>query len=304
MAGKPVVLRADTDYLLEEKDVDIDHKAIIGEGGFGQVFRGKLHGITDVAVKKCRTWRAHGEARDYFRDELLAWARMPPRPNVVPLLGYHLNPDFLVTRYYPHCNLKKYLAGKGWPVRESLKLLHDAAKGMVFIHASHIVHSDLKAENVLVDVDSGDHATALVTDFGLAKRRVKFESGESRYEGARGFSLHFAAPELLTPRGATKPSSDVWSFGMMCYQVLMCGALPYANRGTDHVIRYAISRGEHPTLESAFRIPPALRELMVCCWDFTPERRPTMAEVERRLCQIWEDYEEDRDATLSRTVSN
>lgn len=127
--------------------------------------------------------------------------------------------------------MKRFLASKGWNRNLSLKLLCDAALGMMFLHSKDIVHHDLKAENVLIDV-STISPTAKIADFGLAKVRTRIEDSKGvtighEYQGVFGATLRYAPPEFFRTGAKMGKPADAWTYGMMCYRVLSRGQDPY-----------------------------------------------------------------------------
>ncbi|KAI9023411.1 kinase-like domain-containing protein [Hyaloraphidium curvatum] len=220
--------RSKDSYLVEDDDIEIDKSHPLGSGGFGMVYRGTLRKTTPIAVKET----VGARAEHVLEAEMRVWSQVPPHGNVVPLLGYHLDPPYFITELYAGGSLKEYLESKGWHLPVSIRLLADAARGMDFLHSRNIVHSDLKPENVLVDVFRGGGAVAKVSDFGLAKIRIRkkdSKDGERQYEyhGETGATTRYAAPEFLAANVSNR-ASDVWSFGMMCYQIANKGHGPYA----------------------------------------------------------------------------
>ena len=106
-----------------------------------------------------------------------------------------------------------------------MRLLTQAATGLAFLHARGIVHSDLKADNVLVDLPKGGgDPIAKIADFGLARVRIRIESEASEaekkqyeYRGMPGATWRFASPEVVSNlKGRSHRLADVWSFGMLC----------------------------------------------------------------------------------------
>lgn len=167
-----------------------------------------------------------------------------------------------------------------------MQLLFDAALGMVFLHSKNVIHSDLKAENVLIDEIRG-FPVGKVADFGLAKVKVKIENSQGpaayAYQGVNGATLRFAPPEYFDGEPLRKPS-DVWTFGMMCYQVFAGGIDPYNTKITKLAVIRAVLSDERPTRPN--NIPDSLWELMERCWQAEMELRPTFEEVAAVLKSI------------------
>jgi len=147
----------------------------------------------------------------------------------------------------------------------------DAAEGMKYLHSREppIVHRDLKSLNLLV---SSDYRVK-VADFGLSKPT----SGKSL--NSKVGSLNWCAPEILLRRAAYTPQSDVYSFGMVLYE-LVTHHPPFQGMNPLQVVR-AIDSGDLPKIPK--EIDENLAELIYDCWKNEPEDRPNFTEVVSRL---------------------
>uniref|UniRef100_A0A915HPA4 Protein kinase domain-containing protein n=1 Tax=Romanomermis culicivorax TaxID=13658 RepID=A0A915HPA4_ROMCU len=123
-----------------------------------------------------------------------------------------------------------------------------------------------------------------VSDFGLSRRD---DSGRGyQLQSAQKLPLRWLAPECFTKRSWTK-ASDVWSFGILMYEVFTNGCEPYADMNLDEAkdLSKHISRGGHPS-----EIPglnPLMRETMLSCWKLKEEDRPTMEQLRDMLAKAY-----------------
>ncbi|KAL6906278.1 hypothetical protein ACP4OV_003879 [Aristida adscensionis] len=191
---------------------------MLGQGGFGYVFRGVLAGSgKEVAVKQLKSGSGQGERE--FQAEVEIISRVHHR-HLVSLVGYCIagNQRMLVYEFVPNNTLEHHLYGKGvpvmdWPTR--MKIALGSAKGLAYLHEDchpRIIHRDIKAANILLD----NNFEAMVADFGLAKLTTDTNTHVStRVMGTFGY----LAPEYASS-GKLTEKSDVFSFGVMLLELL------------------------------------------------------------------------------------
>lgn len=275
---------------LRVADLDIDRSLPpLGQGGFGKVYIGKYLNM-DVAVKEPLLL---GDGEAVLEEEIGTSVDIPGHDNVAEILGYHIQPTYLVTRLYRGGDLGSFLENRDWDRELSLKLLHGAAVGMWFLHNRGIFHSDLKPANVLVDIqshsvgtagDANDHPIAKIADFGLARTRTQTRGAggatEYEYVGAHGFSHRYASPEQVRAEPKLGRASDVYSFGMLCYEVLSGGLKPYEGMNPVDIL-FAISKGQIP--KRGFHIEEDDWELIRWMCKAEAGERPSMEAVAGRI---------------------
>jgi len=265
----------------------------LGRGSFGVVLKGKWNGM-DVAVKKLHLDQLTKKEKDSFRREILILATLGTHPNLVKLHGYCLNPPCIVMElvqrgslsYLLHYCEEPEVEAKMSDGRIKKNLIFGIVDGMRQLHASQIVHGDLKPQNVLVTNDY----VAKITDFGLSRLRGKTSStvasrqvGEDAEERVNvAGTAGYMAPELLDSTAPPDYSSDVFSFGVILNEVV-CEEEPYsdqyanfAGRGPFGAANYA-KQGKRPTISS--KTPPAVMSLIEKCWAAEPRARPSFAQL-------------------------
>ncbi|CAL9089838.1 unnamed protein product, partial [Musa acuminata var. zebrina] len=192
----------------------------LGEGGFGQVYRGTLEDGVQIAVK--RLSRTSGQGLVELKNEVVLLAKLQHR-NLVRLLGCCLQEEekLLVYEYLPNTSLDKVLFAD--PVRRvqldwarRYKIIEGIGRGLLYLHEDSrlkIVHRDLKASNILLDGDMNPK----ISDFGLAKLFDVDETqgNTSRIAGTYGYM----APEYAL-RGRFSTNSDVYSYGVLILEIL------------------------------------------------------------------------------------
>ncbi|KAL7113572.1 hypothetical protein ACP275_04G069100 [Erythranthe tilingii] len=200
--------------------------SLLGEGGFGYVFKGWIDEQTFapskpgtgmvVAVKKLKTESFQGH-REWLTE--VNYLGLLHHENLVKLIGYCSESEnkLLVYEYMPKGSLENHLFRRvqlmPWAIR--LRIAVDVARGLSFLHSldANVIYRDLKASNILLDSDFN----AKLSDFGLAREGPKGDRTHvsTRVLGTRGY----AAPEYVAT-GHLSPKSDVYSFGVVLLELL------------------------------------------------------------------------------------
>ncbi|MED6287115.1 hypothetical protein CHARACLAT_013163 [Characodon lateralis] len=146
------------------------------------------------------------------------------------------------------------------------------AEGMAYIEKKNYIHRDLRAANVLVS----ESLLCKIADFGLA--RIIEDNEYSAREGAK-FPIKWTAPEAIN-FGSFTIKSDMWSFGVLLYEIITYGKIPYPGMTKGEVMS-SIQRGYRmPQPENC---PSELYDIMMSCWKNKPEDRPTFDYIQSVL---------------------
>ncbi|XP_008793500.1 probable serine/threonine-protein kinase PIX7 [Phoenix dactylifera] len=278
-------------------------ESLLGEGGFGCVFKGWIEengtapvkpgtGLT-VAVKTLNHdgLQGHKEwlAEVNFLGELL-------HPHLVKLVGYCIEDDqrLLVYEFMPRGSLENHLFRRSLPLSWSvrLKIALGAAKGLAFLHEEAerpVIYRDFKTSNILLDSDYN----AKLSDFGLAKDGPE---GDKTHVSTRVMGTYgYAAPEYVMT-GHLTSKSDVYSFGVVLLEILTGRRSMDKNRpnGQHNLVEWARPHlGERrrfyrlidPRLQGHFSVKGAQKaaELAHRCLSRDPKARPLMSEVVEAL---------------------
>ncbi|CAL0315871.1 unnamed protein product [Lupinus luteus] len=287
---------------------------IVGEGGYGVVYKGRLVNGTEVAVKKILN--NLGQAEKEFRVEVEAIGHVRHK-NLVRLLGYCVEGvnRLLVYEYVNNGNLEQWLHGAmhkpgilTWEAR--MKVILGTANGLAYLHEAiepKVVHRDIKSSNILID----DEFNAKVSDFGLAKL---LDSGESHITTRVMGTFGYVAPEYANS-GLLNEKSDIYSFGVLLLEAIT-GRDPvdYA-RPTNEVnlvewLKMMVgSRRAEEVVDSSLEVKPSIRALKrvllvaLKCVDPDAVKRPKMSQVARMLEADEYTVREDRRNRRSRTAS-
>ncbi|KAF7015140.1 unnamed protein product [Triticum aestivum] len=269
-------------------------KNLLGAGGFGSVYRGKLRkpGM-EVAVK-----RVSHESRQGMKEfvaEVASIGRLRHR-NLVPLLGYCRRKGelLLVYDYMPNGSLDKYLydgSSTGtldWPQR--FHIIRGVASGLLYLHEDWeqvVIHRDVKASNILLDGEMNGR----LGDFGLARL---YDHGTDAHTTHVVGTMGYLAPELGHTGKAT-PSTDVFAFGAFLLEIT-CGRRPIEQNEHDNrivLVDWVIEQWRKGLIIGVVdtRIPSGFSQDMVSlvlklallCSHPLPNGRPTMRQVMQYL---------------------
>jgi len=200
---------------------DFNPETLIGEGGFGRVYKGHIESKnTDVAVKKLDRNGFQGN-REFLVEVLIL--SLLHHPNLVNLVGYCSDGDqrILVYEYMPNGSLEDHLLNIGpdkkpldWNTR--IKVAAGAAKGLEYLHETAnppVIYRDFKASNILLD----ESFNPRLSDFGLAKLGP---TGDKTHVSTRVMGTYgYCAPEYAST-GQLTTKSDVYSFGVVFLELI------------------------------------------------------------------------------------
>ncbi|CAL8081920.1 unnamed protein product [Calicophoron daubneyi] len=282
----------------ELADIDIPCSEIVlnrhvGQGAFGMVYGGeaKRGGRWEaVAVKVIGAKATYEGKTDFLLEAKLM--RCLDHKNVVRLIGICLHPKedhlYLIMEFMLFGDLRTYLLSRRviaqqYPDHEDIRpstLTHmaiDVAEGVAYLHSKHLVHRDIACRNCLV---GPDHVVK-IGDFGLTRVFTRTEH-EGYYRSARSCELpiRWMSPEAVQ-FGVFSVQSDLWSYGIVLYEIITFGVFPYDGMGDVEVVE-RVKRMEFSILEF---LPPAAQNTTVahlihqCCQHQWQHRPVSMAPV-------------------------
>ncbi|KAI8506610.1 Leucine-rich repeat-containing protein 15 [Branchiostoma belcheri] len=284
----------------------------IGSGAFGIVYRATLtrdDRTEDVVVKTLKE-NASEEDKLGFLEEIRAVVDLGVHKNLLGLLGCctvvrdHL---YLITELMPYGDLKSFLrkcreeATSDEPgddiytfeVIQMYQVARQIARGMDHIARSRYVHGDLAARNVLV----GKRLHVKISDFGLAEDI--YSRGYRRQDRLQRVPWKWMAPEQLEDGKAYTTQSDVWSFGIVLYEICTLGGDPYPGVAASEL---------KDRLQAGFRMdqpedcPRAMYDLMQQCWRWQPIQRPLFSQLYLTLDKHLAFYGPEAKGTLAHTT--
>ncbi|XP_058807521.1 muscle, skeletal receptor tyrosine protein kinase-like isoform X1 [Phymastichus coffea] len=262
----------------------------IGEGCFGKVFKGELV-LEDskevVAIKVLKDSASREAEEDFMREvDIMSSFR---HENILSLVGVVLrdtsNGPWMVFEYMPYGDLAEVLRANSPTLRAptpglqplSKDSLHwittQIAAGMAYLAAQRFVHRDLACRNCLV----GSGLVVKIADFGMS--RDVYTCDYYKIGGSRLLPVRWMSPESVV-YGRFTLESDVWSFGVVLWEVYSFGKQPYYGHNNDEVMKLI--------LQGIMLIPPEDCPAYVCqlmrdCWKTEPRDRIRFAEIVERL---------------------
>ncbi|XP_028578828.1 ephrin type-A receptor 7 isoform X4 [Podarcis muralis] len=249
---------------------------VIGAGEFGEVCSGrlKLPGKRDVAVaiKTLKVGFTEKQRRDFLCEASIMGQF--DHPNVVHLEGVVTRgkPVMIVIEYMENGALDAFLRKHDgqFTVIQLVGMLRGIAAGMRYLADMGYVHRDLAARNILVN----SNLVCKVSDFGLS--RVIEDDPEAVYTTTGGkIPVRWTAPEAIQYRKFTS-ASDVWSYGIVMWEVMSYGERPYWDMSNQDVIK-AIEEGYR--LPAPMDCPAGLHQLMLDCWQKERAERPKFEQI-------------------------
>lgn len=261
-------------WTIKREEITLQEK--IGKGEFGDVRLG-TYGNRKVAVKELI--KESSIATQKFLTEAKVMTSLQ-HENLVRLLGLVIEEGggngnrskiFLVTEFMGKGSLLEYLRSRGRQFvtkKDQIGFAHDTCCGMAYLETRHVVHRDLAARNVLL----ADDGQAKVADFGLASTDgATIESGK--------LPIKWTAPEALR-RAQFSNKSDMWSFGILLWEIYSFGRVPYPRIPLNDVVEH-VENGYQ--MEAPEGCPAQVFNIMKDAWNLDPEKRPTFVKARDSL---------------------
>ncbi|XP_026183873.1 ephrin type-B receptor 4a [Mastacembelus armatus] len=270
------------------KEIDVSFvkiEEVIGAGEFGEVCRGRLRipGKKEnyVAIKTLKGGYTEKQRRDFLSEASIMGQFQ--HPNIIHLEGIITAscPVMILTEYMENGALDSFLRlndSQFTPI-QLVGMLRGIASGMKYLAEMSYVHRDLAARNILIN----SNLVCKVSDFGLS-RFLQENSSDPTYTSSLGgkIPIRWTAPEAIAFRKFTS-ASDVWSYGIVMWEVMSFGERPYWDMSNQDVIN---------AIEQDYRLPPPpdcpthLHQLMLDCWQKDRSARPRFADLVSALDKL------------------
>lgn len=238
----------------------------VGSGGMADVYKAKCHRLNrNVAIKILKT--EYSDDKNFvskFRAEAQSAAGLS-HPNIVNV--YDVGDDdglyYIVMELVEGITLKRFIERKKkLEIKEAVGIAIQIAGGMEAAHQNHIIHRDIKPQNIIISRDG----KVKVTDFGIAKAA----SSNTITQTALG-SVHYLSPEQARG-GYSDEKSDIYSLGVTLYEMLT-GRVPFSGDNTVSVALLHIQSEAETVREINPDIPVSIDKIVQKCMQKKPERR-------------------------------
>lgn len=272
----------------------------LGEGEFGRIYKGELiDSSMKCIIKTFQNENATQQNREEYSREIEIFRHIR-HTNISCLVGICIQPEnALSLMIYERLNdgdLHEYLLQRSTTVNlyqqrdltDFLYISMQILSGMIYLAEKNFVHNDLSTKNILIS----EHMDVKISN--IARYRPKYDSDYYKIAN-RSLPVRWMAIESLLS-GIYTEMSDVWSFGILLWEMFSYGAQPYSGRTNPEVIEMIRDR---KLLTCPTNCPKRIYTLMCSCWQELSEQRPTFTELMRRFRQF-----EDKSATISSTTSS
>ncbi|KYO20726.1 BDNF/NT-3 growth factors receptor isoform X1 [Alligator mississippiensis] len=287
-------LKPDT-FVQHIKRHNIVLKRELGEGAFGKVFLAECYNLCPeqdkilVAVKTLKD--ASDNARKDFHREAELLTNLQ-HEHIVKFYGVCIEGDplIMVFEYMKHGDLNKFLRAHGPDAvlmaegnrpaeltqSQMLHIAQQIAAGMVYLASQHFVHRDLATRNCLV----GENLLVKIGDFGMS--RDVYSTDYYRVGGHTMLPIRWMPPESIMYRKFTT-ESDVWSLGVVLWEIFTYGKQPWYQLSNNEVIE-CITQGR--VLQRPRTCPKEVYDLMLGCWQREPHMRLNIKEIHSLLLNL------------------
>ncbi|XP_032882664.1 leukocyte tyrosine kinase receptor isoform X1 [Amblyraja radiata] len=266
----------------------------LGHGAFGEVYEGQVVGIggesipLQVAIKTLPEICSEQDEMDFLMEALII--SKFNHQNIVQCIGVSLQalPRFILLELMSEGDMKTFLR-ENRPKAVSTKahtspltmldllcMAKDIACGCKYMEDNHFIHRDIAARNCLLTC-TGPKRAAKIGDFGMA--RDIYRASYYRKGGRAMLPVKWMPPEAFL-EGIFTSKTDTWSFGVLLWEILSLGYMPYPCKSNQEVLEFVTSGGR---MDPPKNCPGPVYRIMTQCWQHTPEHRPDFSTILERI---------------------
>uniref|UniRef100_A0A8C8FPE2 Tyrosine-protein kinase n=1 Tax=Oncorhynchus tshawytscha TaxID=74940 RepID=A0A8C8FPE2_ONCTS len=279
LIGSSLSLSLQDKWVLEHDDVILGQS--IGRGNFGEVYSGRLlSDNTPVAVKACKENLAPEHKNRFLMEARIL--KQYDHPNIVKLIGVctQKQPIYIIMELVQGGDFLSFLRCEGHNLKSNMlvKMAENVASGMEYLESKKCIHRDLAARNCLV----GEQSRVKISDFGMSR-----EQQDGVYSSAGGLKqipVKWTAPEALN-YGRYTTESDVWSFGVLLWEIFSRGVTPYTSM-TNQQTRDEVEKGYRMLAPNS--CPPDVYAVMCHCWQYDSRNRPSFSKLRTELSALYQ----------------
>ncbi|XP_057714988.1 tyrosine-protein kinase receptor [Corythoichthys intestinalis] len=262
----------------------------LGHGAFGEVYEGQVLGMNadngpmQVAIKTLPEICSEQDEMDFLMEALIM--SKFNHENIVRCIGVSLNilPRFILLELMTGGDMKSFLRqnrpqrgrAASLSMHELLQMARDIARGCRYLEENHFIHRDIAARNCLLTCP-GVERVAKIGDFGMA--RDIYRASYYRKGGRAMLPVKWMPPEAFM-EGIFTCKTDTWSFGVLLWEILSLGYMPYPCKTNQEVLEFVTSGGRMDPPEGC---PGPVYRIMTQCWQHCPEHRPNFSTILERI---------------------
>ncbi|CCD83401.1 Tyrosine-protein kinase receptor svh-2 [Caenorhabditis elegans] len=265
------------DLKVDFKNLRVDKLDPIGQGHYGVVYKAMYSPSKSLEEKVVCKYLKEGKISEFY-EEARTMSEFD-HPNILKLIGVALDDSshlpIIITEYMAKGDLKSFIENveNTIKMRDLFEFAFDIAKGMNYMHSKKFIHRDLACRNCLLD----EHLRVKIADFGLC-RKVDIETELYVQMHERDLPVRWFPPEISEQGfGIT---SDIWSFGVVIWELFTRGSTPYSNMASWILILPWLKESETNRLRKPPYCPEKLyTDVMLACWKANPAERPQFSDL-------------------------
>ncbi|MED6251015.1 hypothetical protein ATANTOWER_019038 [Ataeniobius toweri] len=262
----------------------------LGHGAFGEVYEGQILGMSadgspmQVAIKTLPEICSEQDEMDFLMEALIM--SKFSHLNIVRCVGVSLNilPRFILLELMTGGDMKSFLRQNrprtgqisSLTMWDLLQMARDIACGCLYLEENQFIHRDIAARNCLL-TSPGPDRVAKIGDFGMA--RDIYRASYYRKGGRAMLPVKWMPPEAFM-EGIFTCKTDTWSFGVLLWEIISLGYMPYPCKTNQEVLEFVTSGGR---MDPPKGCPGPVYRLMTQCWQHCPDHRPNFATILERI---------------------